>query len=120
MLGRRNALALGMGKVELLEDEDGQVLEKLAPDIQVMEVRNWRMGSEAYEKKMVHHEGIKKLWEAKWKFPVSTSPLQLHLRSFPKHISYKEDLLKYVESAPSTYIPSTTENSRTSSGFSRI
>lgn len=30
----------------------------------------WRMGKEAYEKKMPHHEGMKQLWETKWKFPV--------------------------------------------------
>lgn len=33
-------------------------------------VRIWRMG-DAYEKRMVHHEGIKQLWESKWRFPVS-------------------------------------------------
>ncbi len=78
MLGCRNALALGMGKVELLGDEDGKVSGKLAPDIQVMEVKNWRMGKEAYERKMPHHEGIKQLWETKWKFPVSTSHSYLY------------------------------------------
>jgi len=38
------------------------------------EARSWRMGKEAYEKKMIHHEGIKQLWESKWKFPVRLSP----------------------------------------------
>lgn len=33
--------------------------------------RAWIMGKEAFEKKMPHHEGIKALWETKWKFPVS-------------------------------------------------
>jgi len=75
MLGPRNALVLEMGKAELLGDKDRQVLEKMPPDVQVMEVRNWRMGREAYERKMLHHEGIKQLWEAKWKFPVRTHPL---------------------------------------------
>lgn len=33
--------------------------------------RNWMMGAEAFERRMPHHDGIKALWETKWKFPVS-------------------------------------------------
>lgn len=33
--------------------------------------RNWMMGSEAFKARMPHHEGIKALWETKWKIPVS-------------------------------------------------
>lgn len=29
------------------------------------------MGSEAFKARMPHHEGIKALWETKWKIPVS-------------------------------------------------
>jgi len=32
--------------------------------------RKWLMGDEAFEARMPHHEGIKALWETKWKFPV--------------------------------------------------
>lgn len=32
--------------------------------------RAWMMGAEAFEKRMPHHDGIKALWETKWKFPV--------------------------------------------------
>jgi hypothetical protein len=53
---------LGLGKMKLLEGDGGSDKK---------EVRSWRMGKEAYEKKMVHHEGIEQLWESKWKFPVS-------------------------------------------------
>ncbi len=28
------------------------------------------MGAKAFETRMPHHEGIKALWETKWKFPV--------------------------------------------------
>lgn len=35
--------------------------------------RNWMMGSEAFERRMPHHDGIRTLWETKWKFPVSLS-----------------------------------------------
>lgn len=33
--------------------------------------QNWLMGKEAFEGRMPHHNGIKALWETKWKFPVS-------------------------------------------------
>lgn len=36
--------------------------------------RQWLMGTEAFERRMPHHDGIEALWETKWKFPVS-SPL---------------------------------------------
>lgn len=35
-----------------------------------VEPRTWLMGSEAFERVMPHHAGIKALWETKWKFPV--------------------------------------------------
>jgi len=63
MQGLWRGLGLGLGKSKFVEDGDAGRPSK--------EVRSWRMGKEAYEKKMVHHEGIKQLWESKWKFPVS-------------------------------------------------
>ena len=33
--------------------------------------RQWLMGTKAFEARMPHHDGIKALWETKWKFPVS-------------------------------------------------
>jgi hypothetical protein len=33
--------------------------------------KQWLMGTEAFEKRMPHHDGIEALWETKWKFPVS-------------------------------------------------
>lgn len=36
--------------------------------------RNWIMGEEAFERRMPHHDGIRALWETKWKFPVSVYP----------------------------------------------
>jgi len=32
--------------------------------------KHWIMGSEAFERRMPHHDGIKALWETRWKFPV--------------------------------------------------
>lgn len=40
--------------------------------------RQWIMGQEAFECKMPHHEGIKALWETKWKFPCSKSLYPFH------------------------------------------
>jgi hypothetical protein len=33
--------------------------------------KTWLMGTSAFERRMPHHDGIKALWETKWKFPVS-------------------------------------------------
>ncbi len=32
--------------------------------------RHWIMGAEAFAARMPHHDGIRALWETKWKFPV--------------------------------------------------
>lgn len=32
--------------------------------------RSWIMGSAAFNSEAVHQQGIKELWEKKWKFPV--------------------------------------------------
>ncbi|PMD16032.1 alpha/beta-hydrolase [Hyaloscypha hepaticicola] len=40
------------------------------------------MGKEAYERKMVHHQGMKQLWESKWKFPCSISVYPFHDGNF--------------------------------------
>lgn len=67
MMGLWNGWGLGLGKNFLSKDTNGLPIEK--------EKKLWRMG-DAYDKKMVHHEGIKQLWESKWKFPV------WHLQTF--------------------------------------
>ncbi|KAI1422707.1 Alpha/Beta hydrolase protein [Xylaria sp. FL1777] len=38
----------------------------------------WKMGTEAFERRMPHHEGIKALWETKWRFPCSKSVYPFH------------------------------------------
>ncbi|SPO03792.1 probable yellowish-green 1 protein [Cephalotrichum gorgonifer] len=43
-----------------------------------VEPRVWLMGTEAFERRMPHHEGIKALWETKWKFPCSKSVYPFH------------------------------------------
>jgi len=43
----------------------GQVIPEGFP------ARRWLMGTKAFEARMPHHDGIKALWETKWKFPVS-------------------------------------------------
>ncbi|KAJ9132374.1 Esterase FrsA [Pleurostoma richardsiae] len=40
--------------------------------------RNWLMGTEAFERRMPHHDGIKALWETKWKFPCTKSVYPFH------------------------------------------
>jgi hypothetical protein len=63
MMGLWNGLGLGLGKSSFVSNEGGgYAAEKPA--------RLWRMGKEAYEKKLPHHEGMKQLWETKWRFPV--------------------------------------------------
>ncbi|KAI3334502.1 Alpha/Beta hydrolase protein [Ustulina deusta] len=38
----------------------------------------WQMGTEAFERRMPHHEGIKALWETKWRFPCSKAVYPFH------------------------------------------
>ncbi|KAI0425850.1 Alpha/Beta hydrolase protein [Xylaria sp. FL1042] len=38
----------------------------------------WQMGTEAFERRMPHHDGIKALWETKWRFPCSKSLYPFH------------------------------------------
>ncbi|KAI1343227.1 alpha/beta-hydrolase [Xylariaceae sp. FL0016] len=39
---------------------------------------NWLLGTEAFERRMPHHDGIKALWETKWKFPCSKTVYPFH------------------------------------------
>ncbi|KAI1122581.1 alpha/beta-hydrolase [Nemania abortiva] len=38
----------------------------------------WQMGTAAFERRMAHHDGIKALWETKWKLPCSKSVYPFH------------------------------------------
>lgn len=40
--------------------------------------REWRMGQQAFEARMPHHESIQALWETKWKIPCSKSVYPFH------------------------------------------
>ncbi len=86
---------MGFGKNEHV-DGDGE--EK-------KDVRSWRMGREAYEKKMVHHEGIKQLWESKWKFPVG-------LHSKERNRKKRKELTSFTHSVRFQCIHFMMENSR--------
>ncbi|KAK4443726.1 esterase FrsA [Podospora aff. communis PSN243] len=44
--------------------------------------RNWIMGTQAFEARMPHHDGIKALWETKWKFPCSKVVYPFHDGAF--------------------------------------
>ncbi|KAI2627180.1 Alpha/Beta hydrolase protein [Xylaria nigripes] len=39
---------------------------------------HWLMGTEAFEYRMPHHNGIKALWETKWQFPCSKAVYPFH------------------------------------------
>jgi hypothetical protein len=97
MQGLWRGFGLGLGKTKFVEDDGGGLGQKKA--------RSWRMGKEAYERKMVHHQGIKQLWESKWKFPVS----------FSRGGVLKSERADDVGSAQSQYIRSMMESLRISS-----
>ncbi|KAK1758335.1 esterase FrsA [Echria macrotheca] len=40
--------------------------------------RHWIMGTEAFEARMPHHDGIKAVWETKWRFPCSKTVYPFH------------------------------------------
>jgi hypothetical protein len=69
MHGLWNGFGLGLGKTSFVSNEGGGY----APP-----ARLWRMGKEAYEKKMAHHAGMKQLWETKWRFPCTISVYPFH------------------------------------------
>jgi hypothetical protein len=49
-----------------------------APPEQAPEKRNWIMGSEAFNRRMPHHDGIRALWDTKWKFPCTKEVYPFH------------------------------------------
>lgn len=42
----------------------------------------WLMGAEAFERRMPHHEGIRALWETKWRFPCTKAVYPFHDGAF--------------------------------------
>src|SRR3978361_819764 len=66
--------------------------------------KSWIMG-EKFESKMPHHNGIKELWETKWKFPVSAKTLlafgtytkQCTKSVYPFHDGKNEDFAPVFE-----------------------
>lgn len=65
--------------------------------------KQWMLGSK-FEQRMPHHNGIKELWETKWKFPVQS----LH---YAGAICYTDPLTSYG-SARKVFIHSTMGNTR--------
>ncbi|KAG7122341.1 Heptaketide hydrolyase ayg1 like protein [Verticillium longisporum] len=59
------------------------------------ESRAWLMGKEAFETKMPHHEGIKALWETKWRFPCTKSVYPFHDGQYEDFVDVFEHLIRY-------------------------
>jgi hypothetical protein len=70
------------------------------------EKRRWILGDK-FDARMPHHDGIKALWETKWKFPVS-----LPVKSTTAGLT--------LLSVRRVFIPFTMANLRTSSQYSSI
>ncbi|GAB1312369.1 Pigment biosynthesis protein Ayg1 [Madurella fahalii] len=56
--------------------------------------RHWIMGTEAFEARMPHHDGIKALWETKWKFPCTKSVYPFHDGAYEDFEPIFEHLIK--------------------------
>jgi hypothetical protein len=69
--------------------------------------RQWIMGHEAFEAKMPHHEGIKALWETKWKFPCSKSLYPFHDGKFEDFEPIFNFLIEVSTPFPSSHTTST-------------
>ncbi|KAK1461022.1 hypothetical protein CMEL01_15319 [Colletotrichum melonis] len=69
-----------MSPHKLPEQEDGK--------------RQWVMGTEAFERTMPHHQGIKALWETKWKFPCTKSVYPFHDGQYEDFEPIFEHLIK--------------------------
>ncbi|PNH38293.1 hypothetical protein VD0004_g8517 [Verticillium dahliae] len=59
------------------------------------EGRAWLMGKEAFETRMPHHEGIKALWETKWRFPCTKSVYPFHDGQYEDFVDVFEHLISY-------------------------
>ncbi|KAH6670422.1 Alpha/Beta hydrolase protein [Halenospora varia] len=55
--------------------------------------KNWILGDK-FERRMPHHDGIKALWETKWKFPCSISVYPFHDGKFEDFEPVFEHLIK--------------------------
>lgn len=44
--------------------------------------RTWLMGSQAFNQRMPHHDGIRALWETKWRFPCTKALYPFHDGAF--------------------------------------
>ncbi|KAK0717232.1 Alpha/Beta hydrolase protein [Lasiosphaeria miniovina] len=56
--------------------------------------RHWIMGSEAFNARMKHHDGIKALWETKWKFPCTKSLYPFHDGKYEDFLPVFEELIE--------------------------
>ncbi|EPE04088.1 pigment biosynthesis protein yellowish-green 1 [Ophiostoma piceae UAMH 11346] len=72
--------------------------------------KSWMMGTEAFEGRMPHHNGIKALWETKWKFPCTHSV-------YPFHDGKYEDFEPIFESLISNDINDGTSSAYTEAFF---
>ncbi|KAL2147393.1 hypothetical protein VTI28DRAFT_9857 [Corynascus sepedonium] len=55
---------------------------------------HWIMGREAFERRMPHHDGIKALWETKWKLPCTQSVYPFHDGAYQDFAPIFEELIK--------------------------
>ncbi|KAI1295171.1 Alpha/Beta hydrolase protein [Xylaria venustula] len=54
----------------------------------------WQMGAEAFERRMPHHDGIKALWETKWRFPCQKSVYPFHDGEYSDFEGIFKDLIE--------------------------
>ncbi|KAI1827635.1 alpha/beta-hydrolase [Xylaria intraflava] len=65
--------------------------------------QHWLMGAEAFNRRMPHHDGIKALWETKWRFPCSKSVYPFHDGEYSdfEHI-FKDLIARSIDDGTST------------------
>ncbi|KAF3352836.1 hypothetical protein VdG1_08657 [Verticillium dahliae VDG1] len=68
------------------------------------EGRAWLMGKEAFETRMPHHEGIKALWETKWRFPCTKSVYPFHDGQYEDFVDVFEHLISAWQWQKETYL----------------
>ncbi|KAH6855316.1 Alpha/Beta hydrolase protein [Chaetomium sp. MPI-CAGE-AT-0009] len=56
--------------------------------------RHWIMGTKAFKNRMEHHDGIKALWETRWKLPCSKSVYPFHDGAYEDFAPIFEELIK--------------------------
>ena len=92
---RTAASAASVGAAAAVEEVEGKP------------TKHWIMGVDAFERRMPHHDGIKALWETKWKFPCTKSVYPFHdgqFEDFEPIFNHLIEVCRILHVAPGRFV----------------